>query len=187
MGAGDKNLNSARPVLRYLEGRALGYIAGGFGLTDVRDIALGHVLAMHRGEPGRRYILGGWNITVREFYRLLEQITQIRAPSLRLPASLAYIIAAITEWIEPVRGKPPVVTVGDVDSARLYWFYDYTRAREELGLVCRPVTECLRATVDWLQSRFSDSSNRLPQPHFHTTRIPGHAKRRSRHTSSVGR
>jgi dihydroflavonol-4-reductase len=160
MGAGDKYLNTAKPILRYLEGRAIGCIAGGFGCSDVRDIADGHVLAMQRGQPGRRYILGGWNITVRQFYGFLERITRIPAPNLRLPSSLAYLIAAFTEWIEPIRGKPPLVTVGDVNSARLYWFYNYSRAREELGLKCRPLIESLSDTVAWLAPRVIRSKGR---------------------------
>jgi dihydroflavonol-4-reductase len=168
MGPGDKYLNATRPVLRYMEGRARGYIAGGFGCTDVRDVARGHLMAMQRGQLGRRYILGGWNVTVREFYGLLEQITRIPAPNLRLPASLVYLIAAVTRWIEPIRGKPPVITCGDIESARLYWFYDYERARDELGLECRPLIETLRDTVDWLRQRFFKPANesRVARPHL---------------------
>lgn len=151
MGPGDKYLRTSRTVLTYLEGRALGYIAGGFGCSDVRDIARGHVLAMQRGQIGRRYILGGWNVTLRELYGLLEKITGIRASNIRLHPALAHIVATVTKWIEPIRSKPPVVTHGDVDNAELYWFYDYTRAREELGFRCRPLVETLRDTVRWLR------------------------------------
>lgn len=152
MGPGDRCLRTSKTVLTYLERRAPAYIAGGFGCSDVRDVALGHVLAMDRGQPGRRYILGGWNVTLREFYGLLEQITRIPAPTLRVPPVLAYAIALVTKWIEPIRGKPPVITCGDVDSARLYWFYDYKRASEELGLRCRPLIDTLRDTVEWLRA-----------------------------------
>lgn len=152
MGPGDRYLRTSKTILTYLAGRAPAYIAGGFGCSDVRDVATGHVLAMERGQPGRRYILGGWNVTLREFYSLLERITGISAPTLRLSPALAYVVAAITKWIEPIRGKPPVVTRGDVDTARHYWFYDYTRARQELGLTCRPLIGTLRDSVEWLRA-----------------------------------
>lgn len=152
LGPGDRYMRSSGVIKTYLEGRALGYIAGGFGCTDVRDVAFGHLLAMERGEPGRRYILGGHNVTLRDLYRLLEQITGISAPTFRLPASLAHVVASVTKWLEPVRRKPPVVTHGDVDNARLYWFYNYARARDELGLVCRPLLDTLADTVDWLRA-----------------------------------
>lgn len=168
MGPGDRYLHSTKQVLRYIEGRALGYMSGGFGCSDVRDVAHGHVLAMQHGRPGRRYILGGWNVTVREFYGLLQRLTDIPAPNLRLPVPLVYMIAAVTGWIEPIRGKPPVVTAGEVDNARLCWFYDYTRAREELGLHCRPLLDTLRDTVEWLQLEWlgTPTSSGVPRPHI---------------------
>jgi dihydroflavonol-4-reductase len=184
MGPGDRYLRTSKTTLAYLAGRAPAYIAGGFGCSDVRDVATGHVLAMDRGQPGRRYILGGWNVTLREFYGQLEQITRIPAPNLRVPPVLAYAIALITKWIEPIRGKPPVITWGDVDNARLYWFYNYTRAREELGLRCRPLTETLRDTVEWLQAEkihVGDSTvpPRLDRPERHGPGSAPHIKLRS--------
>jgi dihydroflavonol-4-reductase len=167
MGTGDKYLHTTKTVLRYLEGRALGYVAGGFGCTDVRDVAQGHVLAMTRGAVGRRYILGGWNVTVCEFYRLLERVTSIPAPRLRLPPTLAYLIAAVTQWAEPMRGKPPVVTTGELESACLYWFYDYKRAHDELGLRCRPLVDTLRDTVRSLEHALpiANAGTAVPRPH----------------------
>ncbi len=152
MGPGDRYLRTTHSILSFLVGRAPAYIAGGFGLSDVRDVARGHLLAMDRGEIGRRYILGGTNISLFQFYKTLESITGLRAPTLRIPAFLGHVAATVTKWAEPIRGKPAVITHGDVDSARLYWFYDYSRARDELGLTCRPVAETLRDAVAWLRT-----------------------------------
>jgi hypothetical protein len=102
-------------------------------------------------------------VTLQEFYGLLERITQIRAPRIRLPASLAHLVASLTQWAAPYRGKAPAITHGDVDHARFFWFYDYSRAREELGLHCRPLIETLRDTVGWLRREV------LP---VHTSELP---------------
>jgi dihydroflavonol-4-reductase len=167
MGPGDRYLRTSKTILAFLKGRAPAYIAGGFGCTDVRDVANGHLLAMDRGQLGRRYILGGWNVTWREFYLLLEQITGMRAPTLRVSPAMAHIIASVTKWIAPIRGKQPVVTHGDVETGRLHWFYDYTRAREELGLHCRPIEETLCDAVDWLRREIlaARPESGVPRPH----------------------
>ena len=44
--------------LSFARGKAPGYIATGMNLVDVADVAEGHILAMERGVPGERYILG---------------------------------------------------------------------------------------------------------------------------------
>jgi dihydroflavonol-4-reductase len=187
MGPGDRYLRTSKTILTFLKGRAPAYIAGGFGCSDVRDIATGHVLAMERGRLGRRYILGGWNVTWREFYLLLEQITGIRAPTLRVSPALAHVIATVTKWIAPIRGKQPVVTHGDVETGRLHWFYDYTRAREELGFHCRPLVETLRDAVDWLRREILEPKpeSGVPRPHVFerdaaTLRLPAEDADRAR-------
>ena len=45
------------------------YVDTGLNLVDVRDVAAGHRLALERGRPGRRYILGNENLTLREILR----------------------------------------------------------------------------------------------------------------------
>jgi dihydroflavonol-4-reductase len=40
----------------------------GLNLVDVRDVALGHVLALERGRPGERYLLGGVDLTLTEVF-----------------------------------------------------------------------------------------------------------------------
>src|SRR5262249_22116390 len=44
---------------------------GGINLVDVRDAALGHLLAAERGLAGRRYILGGENHSFASLMQLL--------------------------------------------------------------------------------------------------------------------
>ncbi len=152
-GPGDRTGHATRAIRIYLSGWARAYVDGGFGCGDVRDAALGHLLAMSRGQARRRYILGGWNVTIRQLYQLLDQVTGRHAGRIRLPATVLYPAAALAEWLEPIRGREPVLTRGELDQAKLYWFYDYTRAREELGLICRPLGETLRDTVAWLRDR----------------------------------
>jgi dihydroflavonol-4-reductase len=190
MGPADRYLRTSNVIVTFLQGRALGYIAGGFGCTDVRDVAAGHAMAMQRGQIGRRYILGGWNISLYQFYRKLAEITGIHAPTLRLPAFLAHGAATLTKWAEPYRGKAPVITHGDVDNARYYWYYDYSRVREELGLHCRPLVETLRDTVAWLRAE-KLSAGRIPAESrldAHGAHDPGsapHIELRPREGSSI--
>ena len=153
LGPGDRNLSSARTVVSYLHRQTwVGLTAGGFGLTDVRDVAAGIEAAMERGRPGRRYILGGHNLLLREYHALLEEATGLPAPRLRLPPNLALALAAIGALAYGLIGRKRYVGVGDVRMGRHYWMYDYSRCRDELGLVCRPARETIRDTLAWLAS-----------------------------------
>ena len=50
---------------RRRRGRMPGYVDTGLNIAHVDDVALGHLLAAERGRIGRRYILGGENLTPR--------------------------------------------------------------------------------------------------------------------------
>lgn len=65
------------------------YIEGAYDFVDVRDVACGHVLASEKGRTGEAYILSGERVTVQELVQMLERVTGVRAPRLKLPVWVA--------------------------------------------------------------------------------------------------
>ena len=68
-------------VLRFLNRKMPAYVETGLNIIDVGDVAAGHVLALERGRPGQRYILGNKNLTFKELLDILESITGLKAPT----------------------------------------------------------------------------------------------------------
>ncbi|MGL5097697.1 MAG: NAD-dependent epimerase/dehydratase family protein, partial [Planctomycetia bacterium] len=151
VGPDDVNLSSARTIVSFLRRQVwVGLTRGGMGVTDVRDVARGLLLAMERGKTGRRYILGGHNVLLPEYHALLSRLSGVAAPRLRLPPAAASVLARVGAAGYRAFGIEPFVGPGDVRMARNYWLYDYRRAREELGLTCRPLDVTLSETLQWL-------------------------------------
>ena len=69
LGPGDLRESSTGDVRRYLEGIIPATPAGGMAFVDVRDAALGMLLAADRGRAGERYILNAQNLTVEAFFQ----------------------------------------------------------------------------------------------------------------------
>ena len=138
-------------IVDFLNGRIPAYVNGGLNVVAVEDVALGHVLAAERGRPGERYILGGENLTMREFFRLLSGVSGRPAAVLRLPAAplipLAYLNAA---W-SAVTGTVPRLTPDTARMAHHRMFYDPTKAVRELGLPQTPAAEALQRAVVWFE------------------------------------
>lgn len=83
VGAGDRRPTATgQRIADFLAGRRPDYPSGGMNLCPVEDIAAGHVLAAHRGQPGRRYILGhaAGNLDEAAFLTLLAQVSGQPAP-----------------------------------------------------------------------------------------------------------
>ncbi len=47
-----------------------GVNVGNYVLVD--DVVRGHVLAMEKGRVGERYLLGGENVSLKQFFRLID-------------------------------------------------------------------------------------------------------------------
>ncbi|MGI8632059.1 MAG: NAD-dependent epimerase/dehydratase family protein [Solirubrobacterales bacterium] len=148
-GPGDVNGSSSDLLVGFLNGEVPAYIAGGHNALDVRDAADGLIKAMDRGEPGRRYLLGGTDVTFRQLFGLLSWITDRSSPAIRLPA----VVGRWTGWAaERVLSDPPLTEQMALMSARR-WYYDDTRARKELGHVSRPLEETMRNAIAWYRER----------------------------------
>ena len=152
LGAGDIYLSSTASVLWYCKKKFPGYMDGTLNVVDVDDVAEGHILAAEKGGTGKRYILGNANLNVREYFKLLEKITGIKAPGVKIPYFVAYGTAYL---VERVIGKSfPNYTTMDLDSVKLSqfnWHVDCSKAINELGYTQIPVEETLRKTVDWFK------------------------------------
>jgi dihydroflavonol-4-reductase len=136
-------------VLDYLLGRMFATLDTGLNLVHVADVARGHLLAARLGRPGEKYILGGENRSLTEIFRMLERITGIRAPRLRAPHALLYLVALANEGVARATGRPPRVPLAGVCMARKHMYFRADKAVRELGLFQTAVEHALRDAVDW--------------------------------------
>ena len=89
IGPGDHNLTPPAAMLaRYLAGNAF-YLDCVMNIVDVRDVALGMILAAKNGRPGERYILGGENVSLQRILGMLARITGGKTRKIRVPGALA--------------------------------------------------------------------------------------------------
>jgi len=136
-------------VLDYLLGRMFGTLDTGLNLIHVADVARGHLLAARLGRPGEKYILGCENNALAEIFRMLERITGIRAPRLRVPYGLIFLVALANDRLARTTGRPPRVPLTGVRMARKRMYFSAEKAVQELGLPQTPVEGALRDAVDW--------------------------------------
>jgi dihydroflavonol-4-reductase len=144
---------TGRMILEAASGRMPAYVDTGLNLVHVDDVAAGHLLAMERGKIGQRYILGGYNMSLREILTEIASITGRPAPRIRLPHNLVLPIAYISEAIARLtHGGEPRVTVEGVKLSKKYMFFSSDKARRELGYTTRPLRESLTDAIAWFQA-----------------------------------
>ena len=128
------------------------YVNTGLNVVDVEDVARGHVLALEKGRIGERYILGNKNLTLREILGILEQITGLKAPRLRIPIWVALTAAYGDEFFSGrILRKRPGIPVAAVKTSRKFRHFDCTKAINELNLPQTPVEIALEKAVRWFR------------------------------------
>ncbi|HEX3148758.1 MAG TPA: NAD-dependent epimerase/dehydratase family protein [Gemmataceae bacterium] len=139
---------------RFWRGRAPLAPPGGLNLVDVRDVALGHLLAAERGTSGRRYILGCENLTYPEFLGQMADVAGFRPRWLpRIPRSVFWLAGLVNEVRGRLKGKEPYPSLAHARLNRYYWFHSSDRARAELGYSPRSVRKSLADAYAWYASR----------------------------------
>jgi dihydroflavonol-4-reductase len=152
--------NDARPtptgriLVDFLNRRFPAYVDTGLNLVDVTEVARAHAEALVRGEPGRRYILGGENLTLKQILDMMSEITGIPSPTVRIPFAVAAAYAFFEEWITGrIRGREPRATLEGVRMGRRKMFASSARAQRELGFRVVPVPPAMRAAIEWFRAR----------------------------------
>jgi dihydroflavonol-4-reductase len=144
---------SGQMIVNFLRGKIPAYVDTGLNVVDVEDVAIGHIIAAEKGRIGERYILGHANLTLRELFHLLEQVSGVKAPRIRIPYRVAYLSACVSELIaRTVTHKPPFVTLAGVRLSRKRMFFDASKAVRELGLPQTPAIEAMSKAVRWFRT-----------------------------------
>jgi dihydroflavonol-4-reductase len=136
-GRDRKPTPTGRMVARVARGRMRGYLAGtGLNVVDVRDVALGHALALERGRAGERYLLGGVDLPLAELFARIAAIAGVPRPQIRVPYALVRAAATLR-----------LVNKHEARLARLPMYFDSSKAERELGYRAGPIEPALRRAV----------------------------------------
>ena len=151
IGAGDaKPTPTGRIIVDFLNKKFPAYVDTGLNLVDVDEVARMHIVALDRGTPGERYILGGENLTLKQILDRMSAITGLPSPKMRVPHAVAMAFAFFDEnFTGKLRGKEPRATVEAVRMGKKMMFASSTKAERELGFQVLPVYPALRAAIDW--------------------------------------
>jgi dihydroflavonol-4-reductase len=143
---------------------------GRYDFIDVRDVAVGHVLAAERGRTGESYLLSGERMTVREMMRILAGLAGRTPPRVFIPLGIAAGLARIAPLFERVTGRRALLTPYAVHTLAVDFEISDRKAREDLGHASRPVEQALRDAWAWMMENPESPRNRPIPP-----RRPGRA------------
>lgn len=136
-------------VLEAAAGRMPAFVDTGLNVVHVDDVARGHLAAFAHGVAGRRYVLGGTDMSLADILALVAEIVDRPAPKVKLPHNMVLPVAHAAEAFARFTGRPPKVTVDGVKLAKKRMFFSHARASAELGYKARPARDAVADAVAW--------------------------------------
>jgi dihydroflavonol-4-reductase len=154
LGPDDERLSSTKPVLDFL-GRKIPFIPrGGVNFVDARDAASAFISALEKGRHQEKYLLGASNMTFSDFFARLERLSGVAAPRLKLPKQLAMTGSNVISSVFKNWGRTSPIEPKEVEQAEYFWYFDSSKAVEELGFSPRDPQETLNNTIGYLRKNF---------------------------------
>lgn len=144
-----------RMIKQYMEGRwrfipGNGRSSGNY--VHVEDVVSGHLLAMEKGHPGERYILGGENISYVQLFEFVREASGVTKTLYKVPLLVLLSAAGIMLLISKISGRAPLIVPNLVRKFNHNWIVSSGKAIRELGYDPMDARRGIRQTVEWIKN-----------------------------------
>ncbi|GBR15692.1 hopanoid-associated sugar epimerase [Asaia spathodeae] len=138
-------------IVDVASGNMPAYVDSGLNIVHVDDVAEGHALALEKGVIGEKYILGGENYMLGDFFSLISEVACVKPPRIRLRQSWLQPVAIVSEWLARGFGIEPRVTRETLAMSKKKMFFTSLKAQEQLGYAPRPAREAVADAITWFR------------------------------------
>lgn len=146
--------NIGQMIYNFMKGKIHFYINGAYDFVDVRDVALGTILACEKGRSGENYILSGEQITVKRIFEILSEAFNIKCPSVEVPIWIARSVAPIWEFAHDLfkSKEQQTYTAYSIRTILSNSLTSHEKASKELGYSPRSIEISIKDTAKWIST-----------------------------------
>lgn len=151
LGPGDERIGSTREVVSFLAGDVRVVPSGGINFVDARDVAAIIPVAMEKGRPGERYLLGGHNMSFAEYFGRMERLSKEYCARVKLKGDWPYLAVRVQSALFKAFGRTPPIEPTAADQAKYFWYFDSAKAHAELGFSPREASATIFDTIEYVR------------------------------------
>lgn len=127
-------------------------VVANYGYID--DVVNGHILAMEKGRGGERYIIGGENLTYREFYQTIFDLTQ-KNKIIKLPLHVMKLAGFVNLALYYLFKKEPAFTPFMIERYFKNAALSSEKAKRELGYAITPFRQAMLQTISYIKENMN--------------------------------
>ncbi|MEA3495973.1 MAG: NAD-dependent epimerase/dehydratase family protein, partial [Bacteroidota bacterium] len=161
IGSGDSRMTPPHQIISNFVSKGQPfYFQGGISLSDVESVAEAQVNALEKGKKNEKYVLGGENVTFKQFYDLLAKYSGHKKPFVNIPKWLIVAGATFTKPIFKMFGMEPIIEPAYAKSVfgNFSW-YDSSKAQNEIDYKITKADDLLKNAVTEARKRISATLN----------------------------
>lgn len=152
-GPYDSKPSSGKMIIDVIQGKIPTLSTGYNNFVDVRNVCSGMILAWKKGKTGQCYILGNENFSYGDVILLIAKIAGVKAPSVKLPFTIARIFGLLGDLQEKITGKEPLVNSITVKYAYCKNYkFSTQKAIDQLGYRPTSLEKAIQDAIEWFRA-----------------------------------
>jgi nucleoside-diphosphate-sugar epimerase len=128
----------------------------------IEDAVQGHIMAMEKGEPGERYILGGENKSFKTFFSSIKNLSGLNGIIIPIPRAVTVTWGFLNLYLSKVLGNDPYFTHKGVKHIYCNKAFSSEKAIQQLGYKVTPFEKAISETIQYLKT---EHEYKILQPH----------------------
>lgn len=156
IGPGDiKPTPTGKIILDMLKKKIPAYVDTGLNFVHVDDAAEGHFLAMKYGKVGERYILGGENMSFKDFLDCVAEYGKVPKSRFKINPNYLFPLAKLNEFFANyIYDHDPSLTVDGLKMSKRKMYFSSEKAKKKLHYRPRNVKSAIKDAVNWTVENF---------------------------------
>lgn len=147
LGPFDERPSSGELIRQFVVRRMRFTSPGGRNFAYVGDVAWAMVNALQRGRTGETYVLGGTNLSYREFFSLVARAVGKNPPRAVLPRAMVLAAGCAGSGAQSITRRPATLNRTMARLACEETYYDSSKAIDELAMPQTPVEQAIDESV----------------------------------------
>lgn len=150
LGPYDQKPSSGAMILMGYKKALIFATPGGKNVVDVRSAAGAVCSAIEAGRRGENYLLAGENISIKEFYKMLNRMTKNRGAIIVVPKFLLMMVGYLGDLVRWM-GVPTQISSMNMRAICIKEQYTGRKAQSELGMPTTDIEGCVSDAIDWFK------------------------------------
>jgi dihydroflavonol-4-reductase len=151
IGPHDVKPSSGKLLLHGIGKKILFYPPGGKNFVAIQDVCQGVLQAIKAGKAGECYLLAGYNLSYKEFFALVDQVSGHKRLLIQVPTFVLKLAGAMGSLKEKLTGRPGRLTLRSAYLLCLPNYYSGKKATRELSVTYTPIADTINKALMWFK------------------------------------